>query len=157
MANKRRASAFSWRRGAETRGNRPDRAWTGSRRQAARAQRVFAVNGRTEARCSGGAPEPACATWTGTYFSLQWRTGGDGSHGARPDRRYRLAQMATLPTSSACGLRAKRSKGRHIEARVCHWFDRRQETTMSRMARIRSWAKQVGEADISEVERRLLP
>ena len=84
-------------------------------------------------------------------LQLQRRAGDDGSHATRRDRRYALAQMAnTLHELGYRSLRAKGLKGKHIEALVRHWFDRRlsHATMMNRMAYVRWWAKQVGKADI---------
>ena len=86
-------------------------------------------------------------------LQLQRQAGADGSHATRRDRRYALAQMAnTLYELGYRGLRAKGLKGRHVEALVRHWFDRKltHATMMNRMAHVRWWAKQVVKADIAK-------
>ena len=55
-------------------------------------------------------------------LQLQRRESGLGSHGARRDRSYALAQMAnTLHRLGYCGLHAEGLKPRHVEALVRHW------------------------------------
>ena len=79
------------------------------------------------------------------------RRAGDGSHATRRDRSYALAQMANaLHEAGYRGLRAKGLKGKHIEALVRHWRDRRlsDATMMNRMAHVRWWADQVGKANL---------
>ena len=82
---------------------------------------------------------------------LQRRAGRDGSHATRRDRSYALAQMANaLHEAGYRGLRAKGLKGKHVEALVRHWRDRRlsDATIMNRMAHLRWWAAQVGKSNL---------
>ena len=84
-------------------------------------------------------------------LQLQRRAGDDGSHVTRRDRSYVLAQMANaLHEAGYRGLRAKGLKGKHVEALVRHWRDRRlsDATIMNRMAHVRWWADQVGKANL---------
>ena len=84
-------------------------------------------------------------------LQLQRRAGDDGSHATRRDRSYALAQMAdALHEAGYRGLRAKGLKGKHVEALVRHWRDRRlsDATIMNRMAHVRWWADQVGKANL---------
>ena len=84
-------------------------------------------------------------------LQLQRRAGADGSHATRRDRSYALAQMANaLHEAGYRGLRAKGLKGKHVEALVRHWRQRRlsDATLMNRMAHVRWWAERVGKANL---------
>ena len=75
----------------------------------------------------------------------------DGPHGTRRAHSCALAQMANaLHEAGYRGLRAKGLKGKHVEALVRHWRDRRlsDATLMNRMAHVRWWADQVGKANL---------